>query len=687
MSRRNPLAVARWSWLAVVAIGSCSTDVPQRPPSGDTIPDSGIPPIAIPEAGRPDQSPPVITVDSGGGGGTCPKVSCNPLGAQYCGLIGDGCGAVQTCPPCQNDWECSAGICVGGPGCNVRTCQASSTVNYCKKIGDNCGRELDCGECEPDQICKSNVCVPANGCVPIACSAARRPNYCGKISDGCGAILDCGDCAMPQECGAAGLPNVCGIGPDKCTGISCTYSGGGQYCGRIGNGCGGVLDCAQCASGEVCGSSGFPNICSFTSTTDGGACTGIQCQIVSCDGGTKTTISGTVYDPGGQVPLYNVVLYVPNAPLDPILTGASCDRCDSPVSGQPVSVALSDSQGKFTLVNVPSGQNIPLVIQIGKWRRQITLPEVVPCQDNVFNDPALVRLPRNQSEGNIPKIAMGTGEADSLECLLRRIGVSDTEFTNPTSTGRVNLFAGMNGTSSYVVGGAFPTLSTLMASATVLAGYDMILLSCEGSNAYSRMTSTAFKQALKAYVDQGGRAFLEHYHSSYLRGEAEPDPYTTTPFPAVATWDIDNATGGNADYNIDTSFPKGNDFADWLLQVGASTTRALVFLNDVKHPALTVLPGMGQRWVYNARSVPYFSFNTPIEQRGTPEMQCGRLVQTGIHVANSADSQGTAFPNGCKQQALSAQEKVLEFLFFDLSSCLQPDGKPPTPPGTAPPPP
>src|SRR5688572_32612806 len=108
MSRRSSQAIAYWSWLFVVAMGSCSTDVPQRPRGGDTTPDSGIPPIATPEAGRPDQSPPVITAD-GGGGGTCTKVPCNPPGAQYCGLIGDGCGSVQTCAPCQADWECNAG--------------------------------------------------------------------------------------------------------------------------------------------------------------------------------------------------------------------------------------------------------------------------------------------------------------------------------------------------------------------------------------------------------------------------------------------------------------------------------------------------------------------------------------------------------------------------------------------------
>src|SRR5688572_10675854 len=61
-------------------------------------------------------------------------------------------------------------------------------------------------------------------------------------------------------------------------------------------------------------------------------CQGLECQQVTCDGAVTTTVTGVVYEPAGKIPLYNVVVYVPNAPLDPIPEGASCDKCGSTLS-------------------------------------------------------------------------------------------------------------------------------------------------------------------------------------------------------------------------------------------------------------------------------------------------------------------------------------------------------------------
>jgi hypothetical protein len=478
--------------------------------------------------------------------------------------------------------------------------------------------------------------------------------------------------------------------------LACSAGGKTQGTGSNSSsgGSGSAIDINGGTAAQNGGSSTGINLGGAPAGTPGfGPCSegGWACQIDACDGMPKTSVRATVYDPAGVNPLYNVAVYVPNSPLAEIATGATCETCATPVSGNPIASALTNAQGEFVIEDVPVGTDVPLVIQIGKWRREITLPEVKACQENAFSDPELFRLPRSQAEGHLPKIAMSSGEADSLECLLRRIGVSESEFTNPDGPGRVNLFFDEMGASAYESGGSYPIAATaLWSSADALKAYDVVLMSCQGSQSAGRNKTTAHKQALKDYVDQGGRAFIEHYHYAWLRGgnealEIEDErKYPPTPFPVVATWatpdDPNIDAGGDGDYQIDTSFPKGNDFADWLLNVGASSTRGSIGLIDVKHPALSVEP-VAQRWVYDDKSVPYFSVNTPIELAATPEQQCGRLVHTGIHVAVVAGDETEApFAGGCTDALLTPQEKAMEFLLFDLSSCVMNEQQAPEPP-------
>ena len=164
-----------------------------------------------------------------------------------------------------------------------------------------------------------------------------------------------------------------------------------------------------------------------------------QC-VAQCPNGTRTSVSGTVYDPAGKNPLYGIVVYIPSVPPGPLPAGAGCYSCSSLYqSGMPIAYAVTDASGKFTLSGVPDGGNIPLVVQVGKWRMQYTLPSVSKCTDNLATmatGGAVLRLPRNHAEGDIPNIAIATGGADSLECLLRRIGVDAAEYGPGAGRGR-----------------------------------------------------------------------------------------------------------------------------------------------------------------------------------------------------------------------------------------------------------
>jgi hypothetical protein len=111
-------------------------------------------------------------------------------------------------------------------------------------------------------------------------------------------------------------------------------------------------------------------------------------------------------------------------------------------------------------------------------------------------------------------------------------------------------------------------------------------------------------------------------------------------------------------------------------------------IKDSKDNLAATNPSEAQQWITipnpNALSdagggsaVEYTTFNTPIGQPASA--QCGRVVYSDLHVS-SGDVTGQPFPTGCITTDLSPQEKALEFMLFDLSSCVQSDAVAPVVP-------
>jgi hypothetical protein len=78
----------------------------------------------------------------------------------------------------------------------------------------------------------------------------------------------------------------------------------------------------------------------------------------------------------------------------------------------------------------------------------------------------------------------------------------------------------------------------------------------------------------------------------------------------------------------------------------------------------------------------YFSFDTPVNAPqapgGGPPQYCGRVAFSDMHVdGNPQTKDRLPPPGGCANADLSPQEKVLEFMLFDLSSCVIPDTEAP----------
>jgi hypothetical protein len=478
---------------------------------------------------------------------------------------------------------------------------------------------------------------------------------CGPIADGCGGQIECGHCPMGASCGGGGKPSQCGTG-STCLARTCAEAG--ANCGPIPDGCGGVVQCGGCKSGAKCGGGDVPSVCTGTNPP---ACVGLCQQEVTCPGTSTTTISGIVHAPtpakfGAADPLYDVLVYIPNGQVMAFSPTVSCDRCDTATSGSPLLEVATDATGHFRLSNVPVGRNIPLVIQLGHWRRQVVIPNVYACVENKLPD-ELTRLPRNHNEGDIPLMAMVTGSADSLECVLRKIGIDDSEFTTPSGGGRVQLY---NGGGVDAAQGGAPAMSALI-SATTLSQYSMVLFACQGSEVAQ---TPADQMTLINYANAGGRVFATHFSYVWLFNDA--------PFSGTAKWNVGQTDPPSPmTATVNQSFPRGAAFAQWLQSVGASSTLGQVPIQDARHDFDAVLPP-AQEWLASSSQPLHYTFNTPL---GVPAaMQCGRALYSDFHVASSSTFGGNNFPTECDNSPMSAQEKVLEFMMFDLSSCVPTGG-------------
>ncbi|MBK6695278.1 MAG: carboxypeptidase regulatory-like domain-containing protein [Myxococcales bacterium] len=406
----------------------------------------------------------------------------------------------------------------------------------------------------------------------------------------------------------------------------------------------------------------------FGADASAAACEGLECAKPACADGATTAIEGEVYDPAGKATVYNVRVYVPNAEPDAFPEGVqSCDRCAAPLTGKPVAVTLTDERGHFRIEGVPAGERVPLVAQIGKFRRKIVVPRVEPCKTTKLADGAL-SLPRTRGEGDLPRIAVVTGGYDELGCVLRRIGLDDAEFGPPGSKASVHVYKGQGG--GGVTGGTAKSASELWSDVDTLKQYDAVLLACEGDEAEADKTPAA-KKALYDYVAAGGRVFATHYHYTWIKGSPEAD------VRGVASWNPPASAYGTEDDLVDTSFPKGAAMAAWLKENGASKTAGSIAIENPARNVAKVTPEVAQRWIYASdEQVRYFSFNVPV---GAPAaQQCGRVAFTDIH---SRERLGAfTLPGGCDPSDMTPQERALEFLLFDLSACVQPDADKPAPP-------
>jgi hypothetical protein len=376
-----------------------------------------------------------------------------------------------------------------------------------------------------------------------------------------------------------------------------------------------------------------------------------------------TSISGKVFAPNGTLPLYNVTVYAPVSDPPPFTSGVQCGQCTTSLPGGAYASVSTDPEGKFKLEGVPIGFNIPIIINTGKWRRKFVIPEVAACTETVIPD-GQFRLPKNRTEGDIPRVAIVTGGFDALACILPKLGVDASEFgSSSSSDSRFVFYDGQGGTSP---GTAQPS-TALHGNLLEMKKFDLIINTCEGNEYNDNKTSP---DLLRQYADIGGRVLGSHFHYTWSKN-------LIPQWRDTATWDPAVTGGTNGPNIVDQTHPGGQILAKWMMSVGASTQLGIVDFGSAQlNNQVSAVAPSTTRWIKatgvigSASETHYLSFNTPVGLM--PENQCGKVVYAGPHVSGSSGSLvGEDFPQNCPT-TFTAAEKAFAFLIFDLTTCVNP---------------
>jgi hypothetical protein len=414
----------------------------------------------------------------------------------------------------------------------------------------------------------------------------------------------------------------------------------------------------------------------------------------------NTTISGTVYDPRGAagLPLPNVLVYASTTTVTPPPSGVQCltsaDQTPTGSNVVPGGYTNTAVDGTFTLQNIPENASYTIVIQAGKWQRQFSETVGTTALTGLQ-----LSMPANHTQGNMPYIAIATGAVDGAECVLRDMGISDSEFTDdvqaasPTginSGGYVHLYKGSLAPGAQI-SGSTPWETALMGgtSTTPLNAYDMVMFPCQGGAANQAsdptpavttpptppLTAGVGPASLLSFAEAGGRIFATHYSYAWLESAS---PYDAL-FGNVANWMSEISTSSNIG-TVQEDFSDGIILAEWLSNAKStvSGTTNEISISNVKTDVSSV-NAPTQSWVTlnngpTSSPVMQMTFNVPF---GKPAAsQCGRVMYNDYHVITPV-SDPAVYPKECpsynnSSYTMSAQEEMLEYALFDLSAFVQP---------------
>lgn len=400
-------------------------------------------------------------------------------------------------------------------------------------------------------------------------------------------------------------------------------------------------------------------------------CKGRFCDVPKCPPGTTTEVVGKLYAGNGKDPVPGASVFVPVDNLPEFPPGLGCDLCnDTPPS---VTQAITDFDGSFRLRGTPAGKAFPVVARLGRFQRVVSV-EATACVENTIPTDAGskgIRFSKKNRELSpqdyIPRIAVVSGDYDQIECVLKRIGIDELDMYNGRAVGTKNP-------------PAIAEMGTLLADETKLLSYNIVIVNCSDNQYQSLLAAPQVKKNLEKFVRSGGRLYVTDWAYDVIEQVPEFAPYLcfepqSIPGPAMCLAAPEKAMAADSrNYYGGQYRVLDKDMEKWLQQMPGVINRnsqvAVDYSFVVVSKASDDPKTKTKVWVDGPAS----GFGNRPQTVTFDYNACGRVhFSTYNTEPDGVVSESARWPSACKAD-FSPQERLLEYLFFNIASCVQGPG-------------
>ena len=379
---------------------------------------------------------------------------------------------------------------------------------------------------------------------------------------------------------------------------------------------------------------------------------------------TNATLQGTVYAPNLELPISGALVYLTDAPVEPVPDGVYCANCVELDCDVPF--VLTEPDGSFSLPAV-AGPGQQLVVQKGQFLHVIDF-DVAPGTNPVAANQSNLPGQWNPAQGMwIPRIGVYDADPDRVYNVLAKFGMGQVSAQGQLIAG-TEQFTLIDSSDQ---GAALDDLATIDQ-------FHILFLPCASTKYWNGAPTVPSNRIdnLRAYVEAGGKLYATDHSNEYIEA----------PFPNYQEFHNPGMPDIQPAYES-IGIIQDADLLAWL----EALPPALQNIGG-GNPTLDMLPGITTRLNYSG-----------IDQVSDVIVQDeqGQDVNVGHHVWVEGPCTSCSDPNlprpmaisgqyGCGRMmystfetssvahlGLNPQELVLLYMILEIGVCF---GEPPPPP-------